>query len=88
MRAATALRGPTSTGITTSSCTFYKLDKCFTAEEPDVFLVYVGARILQFRNPIIHETIIPSRSVPPGHAAAGKQACGGRYGGPGVRSPF
>ena len=47
-----------------------------------------GARILHFGNSIIHETIIPNLSVPPGHAAAGRQACGGRYGGPGVRPPF
>lgn len=51
---------PRSTRITTSSCTFYKLDKCLTAEEPEGFLrvgvpyfsflrvgvPYFGARIL------------------------------------------
>ena len=66
-------------------------------EEPDVFLIfgaivsYFGARILHFGNSIIHETIIPNLSVPPGHAAAGsRQACGGRsrYRGPDVRSLF
>ena len=40
--------GPTSTGITTSSCTFYKLDTCFTTEEPEVFLSTSGLASCSF----------------------------------------
>ena len=52
---------PRSTRITTSSCTFYKLDKCLTAEEPEVFLIRAGRALLRGS----HLALTNSSSVKP-----------------------